>query len=410
MTTVQRLDVDPFDPRRAAARPKLDLVESEAETAPVRPLRIVHLVTRSHRRGAEVVAMELADELDEFGHHNELLSLGKAFDGSVDPKLTPLVDTKRIGVGAMLVGGWRLRRRLSKDPADVVVAHGGWAAQVAAFGLRSRHGHRVWQRILGFPIERWGRFKRRYWSIVASRFDAAIAISEQLEDEMTTLEFQREVWRIPNARNPTRFEAGDREVAAKQLRHELSLEESAVVVGFVGHLVPQKQPQLAIEALASIHDRGRDVHLVIAGDGPMRRSLERLVETLGLTSSVSFLGHRDDVESIYKGVDVVLITSAHEGVPGVAIEAQMAGCPLVTFAVGAVTDVIEQDVTGIVVELDAVDAMADAAVALLDDETRRETMSVAGRSRTAEHSTKKTAAMYAKRLQTLVGEPADEQS
>src|SRR5688572_8338526 len=43
------------------------------------PMRILHLVTRSHRRGAELAALDLARELDTFGHHNRMLSLGCAF-------------------------------------------------------------------------------------------------------------------------------------------------------------------------------------------------------------------------------------------------------------------------------------------------------------------------------------------
>ena len=68
---------------------------------------------------------------------------------------------------------------------------------------------------------------------------------------------------------------------------------------------------------------------------------------LGLQSTVTLVGHRDDVEWIYGGVDLALITSMSEGVPGVAIEAQMTGCPVVSFPVGSVASVIDHLETGI---------------------------------------------------------------
>jgi glycosyltransferase involved in cell wall biosynthesis len=201
-------------------------------------MRIVHVVTRSHRRGAEIVAVELADELDALGHKDRLVALVRAFDGGVDARLRPLVDTKAINIGTMVQSGWRLRRMLSKENADVVVAHGGWAAQVATLALsKRRHGRLVWQRILGIPEAAWHGPRRIYWQAVARRFDASIVLSSELASEMTRLGYRGPVWSIPNARNPARFEAIDRDEAAARLRAEIDIANDVPLVGFVGHLV-----------------------------------------------------------------------------------------------------------------------------------------------------------------------------
>jgi glycosyltransferase involved in cell wall biosynthesis len=364
-------------------------------------MRIVHVVTRSHRRGAEIVAIELADELDALGHHNQVVALVQAFDGGVEERLPPLVESKSVNARTMLQSGWRLRRMLDTWPADVVIAHGGWAAQVAAIGLRRRHGRRVWQRILGIPDRAWHGARRIYWRFIARRFDAAVVISSELEDEMNRLGYTNPVWRIPNARNPARFNAVDRETAAKQLRTELDLGDNDFVVAFVGHLVRQKQPAVAVDVVASMLENGCPVHLLIAGDGPLRASVEQRVAQRGISSSVTLLGHRDDLESIYGGADVVMITSESEGVPGVAIEAQMTGCPVITFAVGSVTDVIEHDVTGVVVEKPDVDVMARAAAELLADVPTRRVMSTAAREHSAAYSTARTAVTYDECLRSV---------
>ena len=365
-------------------------------------MRIVQVVTRSHRRGAEIVAIELADELDALGHQNQLIALALAFDGGVEPRLPPLVDSASVGFVTMVRSGWQLRRLLSASPADVVIAHGGWAAQVSAFGLRPRHGRLVWQRILGIPERAWHGVRRVYWRTIARRFDAAVVISAELEDEMERLDYHGPVWTIPNARNPARFESIDRDEASARLHAELGVPDRVPLVGFVGHLVAQKQPELAVDLLAELRRAGTDAHLVIAGDGPLRASVEQRVAEHDLSSHVTLLGHRDDTEWIYGGVDVTVITSASEGVPGVAIEALMSGCPVVSFPVGSVTDVIDHLETGIVVERPTVGAMALAVSGLLGDESARLAMSKLGRERSAKHSTAQTALAYEAHLRTLV--------
>jgi len=367
-------------------------------------MQILHVVTRSHRRGAEVVAIELADELDALGHDDRLIALALAFDGGVDPRLPPLVRATSIGPVTLLRSAWRLRRMLSALPADVVIAHGGSAAQVTAFGLRRRHGRRVWQRILGMPERAWHGVRGMYWRTVARRFEAAIVISTDLEREMDRLGYRGPVWTIPNARNPARFEGICRDEASARLHAELHIDEGASLVGFVGHLVAQKQPELAVDVLDELRRDGCNVALVMAGDGPRRASVEQRVAELGLQQFVTLLGHRDDIEWIYGGVDVAIITSESEGVPGVAIEAQMAGCPIVSFPVGAVAQVIDHLETGIVLERADVPSMASAVAGLLADEPARVAMSKLERERSARYSTSSTALLYQERLRSLWGE------
>ncbi len=368
-------------------------------------MRIVHVVTRSHRRGAEIVAIELADALDLLGHDDRLVALVRAFDGGVDARLRPLVDTDAINVRTMVESGWRLRRVLSAEPADVVVAHGGWAAQVTVFALsKRRHGKFVWQRILGIPERSWHGPRRIYWQAIARRFDAAIVLSTELAEEMTRLGYRGPVWSIPNARNPARFEVVDRDEASSRLRAELGIANDVPLVGFVGHLVDQKQPELAIDTLAAMHRAGCPAHLVVAGDGPLRATVEQHVERNGLQPSVTLLGHRDGTEWIYGGIDLLLLTSASEGVPGVVIEAQMAGCPVVSFPVGAVTDVVDHLETGIVVERPDVALLARAAADLLRDDAARVAMGKVARERSERHSMARAAILYDRHLEDLVSE------
>ena len=330
-----------------------------------------------------------------------MVALGPAVDGGLEPGLPPLAGSRNEGLPQLVTLAWRVRRLLAAEPVDVVLAHGGWPAQIVALAVpRRRHGGPllVWQRILGFPDKVWDPVRRRWWGIVARRFDAGIALTAELAAELRRLGYRGPVWVIPNFRKPDRFVTIDRTVAAARLRSEVGVPTGTPLIGFVGHLVRQKRAERALEVLDQLRARGCPAHLVVAGTGPLRAEVEAHAERLGVAHAVTFLGHRSDVEWVFGGVDLALLTSGSEGIPGVAIEALMAGCPMVAVPVGGVTEVVEHGVTGLVLEDDDPATMAAAVAGLLDDDETRQSMSRAGRQRTAMFSASAPAAVYAERL------------
>ena len=367
-------------------------------------VRILHLVARSHRRGAELVAVELANELDRRGHTNRVVALGPATDGGQEVGLVPLASSQGLGLTELLTRVRRVRRLLAEDPVDVVLAHGGWAAQVAALAAPRGGPLLVWQRILGFPPSVWRPSRRLWWRAIARRFDVGVALTADLEDELRRLGFTKPVWIIPNSRQPDRFLDLDRDEATARLRAEVGVADRVPLIGFVGHLVHQKRPERAIDVLARVLERGQPAHLVIAGDGHLRPALELEVRRRGLERSVTFLGHRADVEQVFGGVELVLLTSEAEGIPGVAIESLMAGCPVVTFPVGGVAEVVDDGVTGVVLVHHDTALMAQAVRDLLSDDGTRQAMSREGRHQTSRFSASATAEVFANRLAALLGE------
>ncbi|MGH9250167.1 MAG: glycosyltransferase family 4 protein, partial [Acidimicrobiales bacterium] len=190
----------------------------------------------------------------------------------------------------------------------------------------------------------------------------------------------------------------DRDAARARLRAELGVSEGTPLVGFVGHLIRQKRPDRALEALARLRSQGCGAHLVVAGSGPLRTDLDAWAHHLGLDGAVTFLGQREDVEWVLAGVDLALLTSEAEGIPGVAIEALMAGCPMVSVPVGGVAHVVEHDVTGLIVGGDEPAVMAEAVARLLADDEARRAMSRESRARTDRFSASAAAAVYAERF------------
>ena len=358
-------------------------------------MRILHVVGTSRRRGAETFALELAAALDAFGHDDSLVALGPGPDGGCDPDLPVLTNARRIRPVVAADAAVRLRRRLDRSGVDVVVAHGAASARAAAFARRRGGPLTVWKRI---SPAAWRPVQRRWWRAIANRMDAVVALTPQLEDEMRRLRYGGPVWLIRNARGPERFVEVDREHEAVRLRHEIAVRDDVPLLGFVGNLSREKRPERTLDVLAGVLAQGQSAQLVVVGDGPVRSEFEREVHGRGLDEHVVSLGYRPDVARLLGGLDLLLLTSDVEGIPGVAIEAQMAGCPVVTFPTGGVREVVEDGVTGVVLDRPDTAMMTEHVLRLLRCPDLRARLGNEGRQRADTFSTARVAAEYSARL------------
>lgn len=363
-------------------------------------VEVLHLVGRSHRRGAELVALELAAELDRRGHVDRVLAVELGHEGGRDPAIAPLVSTTRPGRAALASA--RLAAELRRRPADVVLAHGGMAAQVARWVPRPWRPPIVWQRILGLgPSAQRPGVRRAYWSRVGRALDGVVALTPAMVDEARGLGHRGPAWVVPNARATDRFWSVDAAAARRSLRAEVGLGADVPLIGLVGHLVAQKDPVAAVEALARV-GAAPPAHLVIVGSGPLRGDVERRVRELDLGDRVHLLGHRDDVERVLAGVDLLVLTSRDEGIPGIVIEAAMAACPVVSYPLAGVGEVVDDGATGVIVGRADPGAMAAAVSDLLADAPRRTAMGQEARAGSGRFAIEVVAEAYETALAEVV--------
>ena len=95
----------------------------------------------------------------------------------------------------------------------------------------------------------------------------------------------------------------------------------------------------------------REVHLAIAGDGPLRDPLEKQAHDLGVADRVRFLGWCDDIPALLAGADFLVCPSLHEPLGNVVIEAWSAGLPVIATASDGPAALIEDQVNGLLVPL-----------------------------------------------------------
>ncbi len=170
------------------------------------------------------------------------------------------------------------------------------------------------------------------------------------------------------------------------LRRRLNIPADAVVVGFVGRLVPIKDAGTLLRAFAAARRQQPDLHLVIAGDGQMRAPLLDLAGALGVAAHVHAIGWwNGPLTTLYEAMDVCALSSLNEGTPVALIEAMAAGVAVVSTAVGGVPDIVEDGVTGLLVPPGDVARLAAALLALSANPSRRAAMGAAGRRHAARH-------------------------
>ena len=118
------------------------------------------------------------------------------------------------------------------------------------------------------------------------------------------------------------------EKARAELRAEFGLRDK-FIVGHIGRISPQKNPQGLIDIFAEVARRRDDAVLVIVGDGPLRNAAEDYVVAKGLKEKIAFVGERYDICRFYSMFDAFCFPSLYEGLGMVLIEAQMNGLPCV---------------------------------------------------------------------------------
>jgi glycosyltransferase involved in cell wall biosynthesis len=126
------------------------------------------------------------------------------------------------------------------------------------------------------------------------------------------------------------------------LRDEIGVKEGEILVGLVGRLTEIKNHSLFLKIvnLCQQDSETSKLKFAIIGDGHLRKSLEDKAKNLGVKDKIAFVGHINDVDIVYAGLDIVALTSLNEGTPLSLIEAMASGKCVISTEVGGVVDLL----------------------------------------------------------------------
>ncbi len=329
-------------------------------------MRVLSLIQKPQRRGAETFAADLNRWLRSEGHDARLLSLYR-HDGA-RLKLGPLdvlLDGDEAGVQERALDVRLVARLISevrRFRPDVVMANGGRTLKYAAavrwvspaktlWVYRNIDSPRFWLKTglarVGMPL------------LVRGTFDAAIGVSQATLAEVRAIYgFHDASEAIENGIDFGRIASRDRDAGAVVAPGRLK-------ILWAGAMGAQKRPDIALAVLARLD---KDVSLTMLGEGPWLARVERLVVSQGLAARVRLLGNRQDIGDLMRAVDIFLLTSDTDGIPAVVLEAQHCGVPVVAFDVGGLRECVVPGTTGALVphgdQMAMVAAIVDVAARL----------------------------------------------
>lgn len=278
-------------------------------------------------------------------------------------------------VEAILLWDWMRASNLRHVHAHHANVAGDLAMLAAAFGSRASQHRWMWSFTLHGPTELYDVVETKLAQKV-ERADAVVCISDFARSQAMAVA-PASVWpkvqvvhcgidpdEFPPVRRPSR--------AGRQFR-----------VLTVARLEDRKGHELLLEALAELRHRGHDIALTVAGDGPARARIERRVSELRLEEAVTLLGAVDHerVGDLHAEADAFCLPSFAEGVPVVLMEAMASGLPVIATRVMGVPELVEHEVSGLLVPPGRSDAIADALTRLMTDRASVAELGTAGRDR-----------------------------
>lgn len=261
-----------------------------------------------------------------------------------------------------LRGVARLLQLVRSGRFDIVHAH-GWPAilYVALVSLRhpelrfvvSEHsvtnGRRRWHLK---PLERF----------LYSRYGAIVAVSGAAKDALVRFlpETAHKVTVVYNSLDRQALDAA--KVPKAIARTGLDIPNEALVILSGGGLEYKKGVDVSLYALARLQDRYPALAplMLIASEGSRLAMLKELAAELGVEARVRFIGFRNDMPRVMSAADVLVSSSRWEGFGMVILEGMALGLPVVATAVGGVTELIQDQVSGVLVPSENPDALADA--------------------------------------------------
>jgi len=283
----------------------------------------------------------------------------------------------------------KMKRLIADFKPDIVHSH---AAKPGAIGrmaakamnvpviVHTYHGHVFHSYFHPLKTKLFINIERK----LGRKTDAIVAISQQQKKELT-LDFniaaENKFRVIPLGLDLDKFQA-NREEKRQAFRSSFGINDDEVVLTTTGRLVPIKNQVLFLEGIKHLLQNSQQkIKAFIVGDGETRQQLEEKARQLGIGFSTEkntahnqplvFTSWRSDIDHINAGSDIIVLTSFNEGTPVSLIEAQAAGKPVVSTRVGGIGDVVKENETGLLSDINDTITFCNNLLRMTEDKELR---------------------------------------
>ena len=235
------------------------------------------------------------------------------------------------------------------------VAVGSAAASLAKVPIR------VISRRVDFPLKKNVLSRRKY----TQKIDSIIAVSEGVKNVLVEGGIDKSlVHVIPDGID---FAPYENKSSQDYLRQELSFAPDDFLVGIVAQLTDDKGHKYLIKASQYLKEHTPKIKIVIVGEGPMQLRLNKQVKEIQGEDMVFFLGFREDIPQILNSLDVFVLSSDHEGLGSIIMDAMACHLPVVATRVGGIPEVVDHQKTGLLVPPRRPKSLANAILKVYED-------------------------------------------
>lgn len=317
-------------------------------------MRVLHFRSSFAFAGPEAVLLNLAVPLRRCGVETKIIAHYRRKAG--EPARHRVVEeTKRAGLEAEQWDGnpivsprvlGLLTQELVRGRFDLLHTHDPKSNLV---GLLAARRARV-PIVATVHLHDTSNFRTRMFRVLDLQtlrfFPRIIAVSSALRAELIAAHLpDPRIGVIHNGIDVSRFGRGAAE-RADVWHARWGGEDGGRIITTVGRLSPQKGIHTLLQAARLITQKQPRTRFWVVGSGPLRRELEAQARSLGIDAVVHWLGHQSDISGIMAASDVVAVPSIREGLPMVVLEALALSRPVVASAVGGISEVIEDGVSG----------------------------------------------------------------
>jgi glycosyltransferase involved in cell wall biosynthesis len=355
------------------------LITQVMNSHPITKLRVIHLISGDLWAGAEAMALNLLSHLKDYIDLDLVvivLNEGRLAENFREVGMTVhVIDEKQLSF-------WEIVRRtrsiLRTYPPNLIHSHrykenilatlaAGFSSDIKL--IATQHGLPELASESSTLANR--IISKANFQLLSRYFTRTVAVSTDVKNALVKQHaFSEE--RVESIHNGIKIPA----VVSPRPK------SGTCVIGSSGRLFPVKDYPLMVEIAAAVAaTKGEEVHFQLAGEGPERPVLEAMIQRYKLQDSFIMNGHQDDMDTFYRGIDIYLNTSIHEGIPMTILEALARGIPVIAPAVGGICEIITDGVEGFLIESRNPEAFAGKCLLLRKDKELRERMSKAARAR-----------------------------
>lgn len=298
------------------------------------PLRVAQIIGKWVGGGVEAVVMN-------YYRHIDRTKLQFDFICDDDSTNIPYEEIEKLGGKVILIPPYQkvfkyhkeLKRLLKEGNYKIVHSHINtlsvfslFAAKAAGVPVRIAHSHSTTNK---------KEKKKNLLKQILRPFSKLFATDYMCCSELAgrwlfgNKEYDKgNVYLLNNAIDLDKFKYDEK--IRKEKRKELNISDDTLVIGHVGRFVQSKNHRFLIDVFNEVNKQNENSILLLVGQGPLMEEIKKKVKLLGIEDSVIFLGQRNDINTLYQVMDLLLFPSLYEGLGMVLVEAQVSGLSCIT--------------------------------------------------------------------------------